>query len=137
MFNKTDVQPHQFALDWMSDFEEFQAALATHQGARDSEGEPTYMNSLMNSMSLVLDEFYKNLRVRLFFKGAEVGEWLSSCFLFSLSQAVGVSSVTGDGVKEFFEAVDASREEYERSVLIRVPMIQVANVLDMFQGISS
>jgi len=29
---------------------------------------------------------------------------------------VGVSSVTGDGVKEFFEAVDASREEYERYV---------------------
>lgn len=65
VFNKTDVQPHQFALDWMSDFEEFQAALATH-GARDSEGEPTYMNSLMNSMSLVLDEFYKNLKVKCF-----------------------------------------------------------------------
>jgi hypothetical protein len=29
---------------------------------------------------------------------------------------VGVSSVTGDGVKEFFEAIDASREEYERYV---------------------
>jgi len=41
----------------------------------------------------VLDEFYKNLK------------------------AVGVSSVTGDGVKEFFEAVDASREEYEREYL--------------------
>lgn len=50
---------------------------------------------------------------------------------------MGVSSVTGDGVKEFFEAVDASREEYERSVLIRVPVIQVANLLDMFQGIPS
>ncbi|KAF5347715.1 hypothetical protein D9756_010322 [Leucocoprinus leucothites] len=93
VFNKTDVQPHQFALDWMSDFEEFQAALATHESARDSEGEPTYMNSLMHSMSLVLDEFYKNLK------------------------AVGVSSVTGDGVKEFFEAVDASRQEYEREYL--------------------
>lgn len=30
---------------------------------------------------------------------------------------MGVSSVTGDGVKEFFEAVDASREEYQRYVL--------------------
>ena len=30
--------------------------------------------------------------------------------------AVGVSSVTGDGVKEFFDAVEASREEYERYV---------------------
>ena len=64
VFNKTDVQPYDFALEWMSDFEEFQAALASHSGTRDSEGEPTYMNSLMNSMSLVLDEFYKNLKVR-------------------------------------------------------------------------
>ena len=63
VFNKTDVQPHDFALEWMNDFEEFQAALASHSGTRDSEGEPTYMNSLMNSMSLVLDEFYKNLKV--------------------------------------------------------------------------
>jgi hypothetical protein len=63
VFNKTDVQSHQFALDWMSDFEEFQSALASHEGTRDSEGGPTYMNSLMNSMCLVLDEFYKNLKV--------------------------------------------------------------------------
>ena len=35
---------------------------------RKSHGEedgPAYMDSLMNSMSLVLDEFYKHLRVRL------------------------------------------------------------------------
>ncbi|RDB21936.1 GPN-loop GTPase 1 [Hypsizygus marmoreus] len=93
VFNKTDVQPHDFALEWMQDFEEFQAALASHSSSRDSEGEPTYMNSLMNSMSLVLDEFYKNLK------------------------AVGVSSMTGDGIKEFFEAVEASREEYEKDYL--------------------
>lgn len=64
VFNKTDVQPHDFALEWMHDFEAFQAALASHQGTTDDEGEPTYMNSLMNSMSLVLDEFYKHLTVR-------------------------------------------------------------------------
>ena len=28
-------------------------------------------------------------------------------------QAVGVSSMTGDGIREFFDAVEASREEYE------------------------
>ncbi|KAF8059924.1 XPA-binding protein 1 [Lyophyllum atratum] len=93
VFNKTDVQPHEFALDWMQDFELFQAALASHSGTSDSEGEPTYMNSLMNSMSLVLDEFYKHLK------------------------AVGVSSVTGAGIKEFFDAVEESREEYEREYL--------------------
>lgn len=64
VFNKTDVQPHEFALEWMHDFEAFQAALASHNGTRDAEGEPTYMNSLMNSMSLVLDEFYQHLKVR-------------------------------------------------------------------------
>ena len=63
VFNKTDVRPHDFAVEWMQDFEAFQAALATHQGTTDDEGEPTYMNSLMNSMSLVLDEFYKHLKV--------------------------------------------------------------------------
>ena len=47
----------------MQDFEAFQSALASHQGTTDDEGEPTYMNSLMNSMSLVLDEFYKHLKV--------------------------------------------------------------------------
>ncbi|KAI0357229.1 XPA-binding protein 1 [Trametes cingulata] len=93
VFNKTDVQPHDFAIEWMQDFEAFQAALATHKGTTDDEGEPTYMNSLMNSMSLVLDEFYKHLT------------------------AVGVSSVTGAGVKEFFDAVDASRAEYEKEYL--------------------
>ncbi|PIL32439.1 hypothetical protein GSI_05141 [Ganoderma sinense ZZ0214-1] len=93
VFNKTDVRPHDFAVEWMHDFEAFQAALASHQGTTDDEGEPTYMNSLMNSMSLVLDEFYKHLTT------------------------VGVSSMTGAGVKEFFEAVDASRAEYEREYL--------------------
>ncbi|OCB87814.1 hypothetical protein A7U60_g5138 [Sanghuangporus baumii] len=93
VFNKTDVERHDFALEWMTDFEAFQAALANHANSRDSEGEPTYMNSLMNSMSLVLDEFYKHLK------------------------AVGVSSLTGDGMKEFFEAVEASREEYEKEYL--------------------
>lgn len=61
VFNKTDVQPHEFALDWMRDFEAFQAALLDKRNAT-SDG-PAYMDSLMNSMSLVLDEFYKHLRV--------------------------------------------------------------------------
>lgn len=105
VFNKTDAQSHQFALEWMQDFEKFQEALAagnatdpsstvTQQGlssrARDSdaEGSQGYMNSLMNSMSLVLDEFYKNLR------------------------AVGVSSVTGEGMDDFIAAVQEARQEY-------------------------
>jgi len=62
VFNKTDIAPHDFAIEWMQDFETFQAALAS-QDNRDADGEPTYMNSLMHSMSLVLDEFYQHLKV--------------------------------------------------------------------------
>ncbi|KAH0835800.1 hypothetical protein J3R83DRAFT_9655 [Lanmaoa asiatica] len=93
VFNKTDVASHDFAIEWMQDFEAFQAALASHSGSRDAEGEPTYMNSLMNSMSLVLDEFYKHLK------------------------AVGVSSMTGDGMNAFFDAVEESRDTYEKEYL--------------------
>ncbi|KAI9461537.1 XPA-binding protein 1 [Russula earlei] len=93
VFNKIDVEPHAFALDWMRDFEVFQESLASHQSTTDDEGAPTYMNSLMNSMSLVLDEFYKHLK------------------------SVGVSSVTGDGISEFLGVVEASREEYEKDYL--------------------
>uniref|UniRef100_A0A0W0F6H3 GPN-loop GTPase n=1 Tax=Moniliophthora roreri TaxID=221103 RepID=A0A0W0F6H3_MONRR len=112
VFNKTDVQSHDFALDWMRDFEAFQAALAEHGGTRDSEGEPTYMNSLMHSMSLVLDEFYKHLKV------LSIVDILRQLIAdFDFEKAVGVSSMSGAGIKEFFEAVEASREEYEREYL--------------------
>lgn len=105
VFNKVDVQPCDFALEWMHDFEAFQRALVAGN-ARDpsayatqrrkdmppsfeSRGEePSYLNSLMNSMSLVLDEFYKNLT------------------------AVGVSSATGEGMDAFLDAVQAGRKEY-------------------------
>lgn len=65
VFNKTDVQDHAFALEWMRDFEAFQEALLERRQTHGEEDGPAYMDSLMNSMSLVLDEFYKHLRVRL------------------------------------------------------------------------
>jgi len=92
VFNKTDIERHDFAVEWMNDFEAFQEALAARE-RRDADGEQTYMSSLMNSMSLVLDEFYKGLK------------------------AVGVSAVTGDGIFEFFKAVEESRKEYEEEYL--------------------
>jgi len=81
VFNKTDVLPHDFAIEWMRDFEAFNDALSDTGGA-------TYMTSLMRSMCLVLEEFYKNIR------------------------AVGVSAASGDGMDEFFDAVRAATAEY-------------------------
>nr|CAG8447022.1 7750_t:CDS:10 [Entrophospora candida] len=84
VFNKTDVISHQFAIDWMADFESFQEAL---------QKDTSYMTSLMNSMCLVLEEFYKHLRV------------------------VGVSAMSGSGMDEFFEAVGEAVKEYEEYVV--------------------
>ncbi|KAF9360339.1 hypothetical protein BGX26_009809 [Mortierella sp. AD094] len=81
VFNKTDVKPHDFAVEWMTDFESFQEAL---------QKDKTYMSSLMNSMSLVLDEFYAHLKV------------------------VGVSAVTGAGMDDFLKAVDEAVIEYDQ-----------------------
>ena len=47
----------------------------------------------MRALSLVLDEFYKNLRT------------------------VGVSAMTGEGMEDLFEAVARARKEYEQDYL--------------------
>lgn len=80
VFNKEDEQDAGFAREWMEDFEAFQEALnkgnATDQvdvgrgnprarGAAGQEGEASYMNSLVNSMALLLEEFYNSIRVSL------------------------------------------------------------------------
>lgn len=79
VFNKTDVVSHKTQLNWMQDFDAFSLAL---------QGDDSYMSSLTRSMSLVLDEFYRNLKT------------------------VGVSAVTGEGITEFFEKVDECAAEY-------------------------
>ncbi|PGH18582.1 hypothetical protein AJ79_00361 [Helicocarpus griseus UAMH5409] len=100
VFNKTDVKDAEFAKEWMTDFEAFQAALSQEEeagafgggegGAGGFGGGSGYMGSFLNSMSLMLEEFYRHLNV------------------------VGVSAMTGDGVDEFFEAVEEKRKEFER-----------------------
>jgi len=91
VFNKTDVKDWDFAKEWMTDFEAFQAALMKKKSeTQDSAGgEGGFMTSLMTSMSLMLEEFYRNLR------------------------ACGVSAMTGDGMEDFFEKVEEARQEYE------------------------
>ncbi|KAL6602495.1 hypothetical protein LY90DRAFT_395930 [Neocallimastix californiae] len=80
VFNKTDVVSHEFAVEWMTDYESFQNAL---------QDNTTYMGSLINSMCLMLEEFYNSLKV------------------------TGVSAVTGEGMDEFFETIKESVNEYE------------------------
>lgn len=95
VFNKTDAQDAEFAKEWMTDFEAFQAALRNEEeggsfGGENGGGGSGYMSSLLNSMSLVLEEFYKHLSV------------------------VGVSAMTGDGMDQFFKGVAEKKDEFER-----------------------
>jgi len=85
-FNKTDVVPHDFLLEWMQDYEAFQEALDEMQSNDESTG---YYGSLTRSLSLVLDEFYSNLHT------------------------VGVSAATGDGIGDFWNVVDKAAKEFE------------------------
>ncbi len=100
VFNKTDVKDAEFAREWMTDFEAFQAALKREEdmgsfggvegGGGGLGGGSGYMGSLLNSMSLMLEEFYRHLSV------------------------VPVSSMTGQGIDGFFQAVEEKAKEFER-----------------------
>eukprot|EP00043_Microstomoeca_roanoka_P004347 m.49092 g.49092 ORF g.49092 m.49092 type:complete len:392 (-) comp12448_c0_seq1:26-1201(-) len=86
VFNKTDVTKHDFAVRWMKNED-------TDESFRDAvEQETGYIASLARSMSLVLEEFYENLRT------------------------VGVSALTGEGMDDLFRCVDEAVEEYMTDV---------------------
>jgi GTPase SAR1 family protein len=92
VFNKTDARDAGFAKEWMTDFEAFQTALraSENQGDEEAIGGSGYMGSLLNSMSLMLDEFYNHLDL------------------------VAVSAMTGAGIDDFLKAVEGKVEEFER-----------------------
>ena len=54
-FNKIDVVSHEFAVEWMTDYDAFVEALR-------SERDDSYMSTLVRSMGLNLQEFYETLR---------------------------------------------------------------------------
>ena len=72
-------------MEWMEDYESFQDALDEFM-ATDQAG---YYASLTRSLSLVLDEFYTTL------------------------QRVGVSAATGDGIDDFWNAVQKACVEFD------------------------
>lgn len=78
-FNKIDILDHQFALKWMTDYEAFDQSLSKVDN---------YLSSLSRSLSLVLDEFYKNV------------------------DACGVSAQVGKGFDQLIESFSKSRKEY-------------------------
>lgn len=84
-FNKIDVAGCEFALEWMSDFESFQEAV-------DAD-EEEYMGPFNRSLSLVMDEFYSNIR------------------------SVGVSAVSGDGIDALFDKLGEAAVEFREVFL--------------------
>ena len=89
VLNKNDLHDTAYAQEWMQDFETFHAAIHQQQQQEDEDQSSSYMTSLVTSMSLVLEEFYRHLRV------------------------VSCSAVTGDGMDSFFSAVEEAAAEYE------------------------
>mmetsp|Transcript_28358 Transcript_28358/g.71075 ORF Transcript_28358/g.71075 Transcript_28358/m.71075 type:complete len:363 (-) Transcript_28358:124-1212(-) len=79
VFNKIDVVRHETMLGWMEDFDKFHAVIDENS---------TFASDLSRSLSLVLDEFYKNLRV------------------------AGVSAMTGEGMEGLFDTIGRARKEY-------------------------
>ena len=79
VFNKSDIVKHDFAIKWMTDFESLQEAV---------QKESSYMSNLTRSMSLMLEEFYNNLK------------------------CVGMSAVTGAGLSDFFNSINDATIDY-------------------------
>lgn len=92
VFNKTDVQDAEFAKEWMRDFESFQKALVEERSSEYNSGSG-YMNSLINSMSLTLEEFYSQLDV-------------ATC-----------SAYTGEGFDDFMNLVEKKAKEFNEYYL--------------------
>ncbi|XRB12300.1 GPN-loop GTPase [Pseudoscourfieldia marina] len=89
-FNKIDVARHEFAEEWMADFEAFFESLDSESAPTRASTTGSYSVSLCRSLALALEPFYKTIR------------------------AVGVSAVTGEGCDAFFAHLETARDAYYR-----------------------
>eukprot|EP01125_Pyxidicula_operculata_P002404 TRINITY_DN1227_c0_g1_i4.p1 TRINITY_DN1227_c0_g1~~TRINITY_DN1227_c0_g1_i4.p1 ORF type:complete len:341 (-),score=92.12 TRINITY_DN1227_c0_g1_i4:16-1038(-) len=80
VFTKTDIVKHDYAVEWMKDFEKFEEACRAND---------TYAGNFTQSMSLMMSEFYNNF------------------------PCVAVSSLTGEGIDDFFKALENAGLDYE------------------------
>uniref|UniRef100_A0A183DY49 GPN-loop GTPase n=1 Tax=Gongylonema pulchrum TaxID=637853 RepID=A0A183DY49_9BILA len=80
VFNKADIVKPSFATKWMDDFESFQEAL--------DQNSSSFVTDLTRSLSLVLDQFYKDLIT------------------------VSVSSLTGEGIDDFLKRAKDCIQQY-------------------------
>lgn len=95
IFNKCDQVPSERCLRWMKDAIEFQEDMIEERRTKSSSGSTTgdYMDSMVQSMSLVLDTFYENL------------------------PCASISSITGIGIDEVYAAYAEGVKEYTKSYL--------------------
>jgi translation initiation factor IF-2 len=110
-FNKIDVLRHDFAQEWMTDFEAFQTAL-------DQVQDDSYMGNLSRSLSLVLEEFYNNLSsVGV---SAATGEGMDKFFLAIDDAAKRYEQEYLPDLIERIREQQAQREEQQDTNLTRV-----------------
>lgn len=107
-FNKNDVLNHQFLMEWMQDFDKLDENL----GRVDS-----YLSSLSRSLSLVLEEFYKNV------------------------EACGVSAKTGKGFEFMIsDKIPKCRAEYfevyhkELQLKLKERSLKEGEAISAFEG---
>lgn len=79
IFNKKDVIKEDFCLLWTKDYEELEIALNNHSD---------YISSFSKSLCLVLEEFYKTIKI------------------------CGVSSQTGEGFDSLIKILDTVLQDY-------------------------
>jgi GPN-loop GTPase len=100
VFNKVDVARHEFALEWMRDYEAFSAAL---------DADATYAASLSRSLSLVLEEFYENLEA--VGVSAVTGEGINE-FLEAVGR--GAEQYSKEYLTELRKRIEERQEEEQR-----------------------